>query len=55
MTRAAIQTDLDNTQFVPGQALSGRVGWQSKLSWWQGLEVEWEMQSSCVPAQSIRA
>ncbi|MEM9480628.1 MAG: hypothetical protein AAGA58_13315 [Verrucomicrobiota bacterium] len=27
--KAAIQTELDNTQFVPGQVLKGRVGWQS--------------------------
>lgn len=29
MIRCAIQTQLDNRQFVPGEILQGRVGWQS--------------------------
>ncbi len=29
MTKAAIQTELDNLHFVPGELLRGRVGWQS--------------------------
>lgn len=32
MIRAAIQTQLDNRKFVPGEILQGRVGWQSEAA-----------------------